>query len=125
MLVKDILKENVITCTKDEKIIDAIKKMYNHNIGSVLIVENEKVIGILTERDIIRLIATGKSLEERIENFMTKNPITIRYDEYIQKAALIMRENNIRHLPVVNKEGKLVGIISVRDLAKYISEIEI
>lgn len=96
--------------------------MANYNVGSVVVLENERIVGILTERDVVKALAKGISLEEKVENVMTKNPITISYNEYINKALFLMSENNIRHLPVVNKEGKLVGMISIRDIAKVRQE---
>lgn len=122
-LVKDIMRQDIlVTASPDTKFIEVIKKMANFNVGSVVILENEKIVGIITERDVVRAIAKGTNLEEKVENVMTKNPITILYSEYINKALYIMSENNIRHLPVVNKEGKLVGMVSIRDIAKVRQE---
>jgi Predicted signal-transduction protein containing cAMP-binding and CBS domains len=122
-LVKDIMRHDIlVTASPDTKLLDAIKKMANYNVGSVVVLENERIVGILTERDVVKALAKGISLEEKVENVMTKNPITISYNEYINKALFLMSENNIRHLPVVNKEGKLVGMISIRDIAKVRQE---
>lgn len=95
--------------------------MAQHNVGSVVVVDdNNRVLGIFTERDLVRVVANSINLNTEIEKVMTKNPITINYDEYVEKAILLMRENNIRHLPVVNKENKFVGMISLRDVSKLI-----
>lgn len=122
-LVKDFMRSDILVTAKpQESIMEAVKKMAKYNVGSVVVTDEEdKVIGILTERDLVRLVATSYDLNSPIEKAMTKNPKTIRYDEYVQKAIITMRENNIRHLPVVNKEGKLVGMISLKDISKLIS----
>jgi Predicted signal-transduction protein containing cAMP-binding and CBS domains len=118
-LVKDIMRHDIlVTASSDTKILEVAKKMSNFNVGSVVILDNEKIVGIVTERDIVRAISKGIGLDEKVSVIMTKNPITILYDEYINKASLIMNENNIRHLPVVNKQGQLVGMLSMRDIAK-------
>jgi CBS domain-containing protein len=119
ILVKEIMRHDIlVTAKSDEKVIDAVEKMAKYKVGSVIIIENGKVLGIITERDIINLVASKKDLNEKLELYMTKNPITIYFDENLEKAIQIMKEKNIRHLPVVNKEGKLIGMISSRDIIR-------
>jgi CBS domain-containing protein len=119
ILVKEIMRHDILVTAKpDEKVIDAVEKMAKYKVGSVIIIENGKVLGIITERDIINLVASKKDLNEKLELYMTKNPITIYFDENLEKAIQIMKEKNIRHLPVVNKEGKLIGMISSRDIIR-------
>jgi CBS domain-containing protein len=119
ILVKEIMRHDILVTAKpDEKVIDAVEKMAKYKVGSVVIIDNGKVLGIITERDIINLVASKKDLNEKLELYMTKNPITIYFDENLEKAIQIMKEKNIRHLPVVNKEGKLIGMISSRDIIR-------
>jgi len=122
-LVKDFMRHDfLVTASPNASIYEAAKKMAQHNVGSVVVVDqNNKIIGIFTERDLVKAVANSIDLNTELEKVMTKNPITIDYDEYIEKAILIMRENNIRHLPVVNKEGKFIGMISLRDLSKMLT----
>lgn len=119
--VKELMipKEKLVKVKPSTTIIEAVKIMYDKGIGSVLVVENEKLVGIFTERDVVKTVATGISLSESLEKVMTKRPITIEENEYLSKASIIMSEKNIRHLPVVDKEGKLIGIISAKDIATY------
>ncbi len=121
--VKDLMRKDIlVTASPEESLFDAVKKMYKNNVGSVVITDKEgKVIGIVTEKDIVRLVASSINFNSRLEEVMVRNPITIHFEEYVHKAFLIMKENNIRHLPVVNKEGKLVGMLSIRDLASLLS----
>ncbi len=119
ILVKDLMRQDILVTAKpEEKVIDAVEKMARNNVGSVVIVDNDKIVGIITERDIINLIASKKDLNEQLKSHMTKNPITIYFDENLEKATLLMKEKNIRHLPVINKEGKLIGMLSSRDIIK-------
>jgi CBS domain-containing protein len=119
ILVKEIMRHDILVTAKpDEKVIDAAEKMAKYKVGSVVIIDDGKVLGIITERDIINLVASKKDLNEKLEFYMTKAPITIYFDENLEKAIQIMKEKNIRHLPVVNKEGKLIGMISSRDIIR-------
>jgi CBS domain-containing protein len=119
ILVKEIMRHDILVTAKpDEKVIDAVEKMAKYKVGSVVIIDDGKVLGIITERDIINFVASKKDLNEKLEFYMTKAPITIYFDENLEKAIQIMKEKNIRHLPVVNKEGKLIGMISSRDIIR-------
>jgi CBS domain-containing protein len=119
ILVKEIMRHDILVTAKpDEKVIDAVEKMAKYKVGSVVIIDDGKVLGIITERDIINLVASKKDLNEKLELYMTKNPVTIYFDESLEKAIQVMKEKNIRHLPVINKEGNLVGMISARDIIK-------
>jgi CBS domain-containing protein len=119
ILVKEIMRYDILVTAKpDEKVIDAVEKMAKYKVGSVVIIDDGKVLGIITERDIINLVASKKDLNEKLEFYMTKAPITIYFDENLEKAIQIMKEKNIRHLPIVNKEGKLIGMISSRDIIR-------
>jgi len=119
ILVKEIMRHDILVTAKpDEKVIDAVEKMAKYKVGSVVIIDDGKVLGIITERDIINLVASKKDLNEKLEFYMTKAPITIYFDENLEKAIQIMKEKNIRHLPIVNKEGKLIGMISSRDIIR-------
>ncbi|ARM74800.1 CBS domain-containing protein [Acidianus manzaensis] len=117
--VSYLISKPVVTINKGTHSIDAAKKMAEHNIGSLIIMDNEKLIGIITERDIIRALGKGISLDLPVEEIgTTKNLITINENDSIYKAAELMAKNNIRHLIVTNNDGKLVGIISIRDLIR-------
>ncbi|HLI46684.1 MAG TPA: CBS domain-containing protein [Geobacterales bacterium] len=122
-LVKDFMRHDIlVTAHPKTSINEAARKMAQFNVGSIVIVdENNKILGIFTERDLVKAVANSINLNTELEKVMTKNPVRISYDEYIEKALLVMRENNVRHLPVVNKEDKFVGMISLRDLTKLIS----
>jgi len=114
--VRDIMKRNVLVLSKDATIKDALDLMIENSAGSVVILDKEKIAGIITERDILsKILNHNKSLDTKIEEVMTKNVITISPDEKVEKAAEIMTENKIKKLPVVESD-KLIGIITLTDI---------
>jgi CBS domain-containing protein len=101
----------------------AIELMAEKNIGGLLITERDKLVGIFTERDYARkLILKGKSSKDTtIGELMTRNPFTVTRDTSIDECMRMMSGKRIRHLPVVEEE-KLIGIISIGDVVRYIIE---
>ncbi|AAY79831.1 CBS domain-containing protein [Sulfolobus acidocaldarius] len=122
-IVKEYMRSPVISVDKKTKISEIAKIMTEKNIGSVIVTENNKPIGIITERDIVRAIGKGKNLESTAEEIMTVSLITIREDSPIAGALSLMRQFNIRHLPVINDKRELVGILSIRDVARAIDNL--
>jgi len=116
--VEDIMSSPPVTVGPMTPIEEVAKIMYENKIGSVLIVgKDEKLEGIVTERDILFAAANnkvGKGLPAYM--IMSENPITATPGTPLIDAIKKMREANIRHLPVVDKEGRPVGIISLRDV---------
>ena len=111
---------DVVTIGPDNTIRDALATLAKHNFGALVVVDDaNKPIGIISERDIVRLAAKNEELFSiPVSEVMTKNVITgIRQDE-LRNVANTMTEKRIRHLPVVDGEGKLIGIISIGDIVK-------
>nr|KJR72549.1 MAG: histidine kinase [Vulcanisaeta sp. AZ3] len=125
MRVKELIKDGIISCRSTDPIKCAVTKMYINNVGSVLIIdENDKPIGIFTERDLVRVIAENISLDAPLLKVMSRRLITATAMESLVSAAMKMVENNIRHLPVV-EEGKAVGMVSIRDLLRTLMSEEL
>jgi len=120
--VEDLMSTPAITIDRDAPLEDAAKLMKENNIGSVIVVSKEgRIEGIITERDLVFAMAEGKvGRKYPIWMFMTENPLTISPGAPITEALKIMRDANIRHLPVVDKEGKPIGMLSIRDLVEAI-----
>jgi CBS domain-containing protein len=109
--------KDVITTTKDATIKECIDILSKRHIGALVIIDQERNIeGIFTERDAIRVVAQNIPLDAAVDKVMTKNVLTITVDSTLQEARTIIRQHGIRHLPVVDGEGKLAGLISVRYL---------
>jgi len=121
--VREYMKSSVITVDKNTILYETAKIMTEKNIGSIIVVENGKPVGIITERDIVRAIGKGKKLDTKAEEFMTASLITIKEDSPVTGALALMRQFNIRHLPVVNDKGELTGIISIRDIARAVDDM--
>jgi CBS domain-containing protein len=118
--VSDIMVKDVVTAKENDKIRDVAIRMYEKKIGSVVVVDDEgKPIGIVTERDMVYVVARALAPDTPVWMVMTEDPIVINENALVTESMEKMRVQNIRHLPVVNAEGKLVGMISFRDIVDF------
>ena len=117
MLVRDAMNPKVIVASKDISIKEAARIMTKFKIGSLIILEDEDITGIITESDIIRkIVATGLDPSNTlVEQTMTKDVITVDSDKDISDAVHMMVEHKIKRLPVLD-DGKLVGILTTTDV---------
>lgn len=117
MKISDIMTKAAVTDRPDDTLASAAAKMWEQQTGSLLVLDDEDLVGIITERDILHAVAGGTDLDAaRISEAMTKDLITVDPGTSLREAARIMAEKWIRHLPVL-QGGKLVGIVSQRDLS--------
>lgn len=120
--VSELVRRAPIMVTPLATVEEAVRLMHREGVGSVVVVSPEgKVLGIFTERDLVRLIGEGKPLTTKIGDVMTRDPVTVYEDDTVTKAAMLMAEKRIRHLPVVDREGRLKGVISARDVASVLA----
>ncbi|MFN3804590.1 MAG: CBS domain-containing protein [Pyrobaculum sp.] len=120
--VSDVMVKNVVTVTKDDRIKDIAAKMYENKVGSVVVVNEEgRPVGIITERDMVYACARSLTPDTPAWMVMTENPIAVNENELITAAIEKMRNLDVRHLPVVDAGGKLVGIISFRDIVDVVA----
>lgn len=124
MKVSDILKakgSNVYSITSGITVYEALKVMGEKNIGALLVIEEERLLGIISERDYARkIILMGKtSHDTMVKEIMTEKVISVTQDDNIEKCMELMSEKHIRHLPVV-KDDKVTGIISITDVVTAI-----
>ena len=105
----------------DDSVFDAIQKLANANIGSLIVVEDDRPIGIFTERDYARnVILKGKSSPTtRVRDIMTTRVVYAQPEQTVEQCMAVMTDKHIRHLPVLRDE-KLIGMISIGDLVKSI-----
>jgi CBS domain-containing protein len=147
MLVKDVMSKNVITISPEDSISDAIEKMAKNNISGLIVVEEEKVVGVISESDVLRVfkseipeISTStnatlsiflilekgiKAINEmkkigklKVKNLMSKRVFYVKPEDTILEAARIMSKKDVRRLPVIDENGKLVGVISRTDILR-------
>jgi CBS domain-containing protein len=116
MKISDIMTEAAVTDRPDDTLAQAARKMWAQQTGSLLVLEGNDLLGIVTERDILKAVATGVPLDTPISDTMSKDLITVDPGTSLREAARVMTEKWIRHLPVLDGD-KLVGIVSQRDLS--------
>jgi len=117
LLVKDVMNKNVVVAKPIVTLREAARVMGEMNMGSLVIMEDEKIVGIVTSTDVLKAIGEGKDPDKvTIGEIATKNVITIQADDPLEKAVDIMVKYKIKKLPVMMNE-KLVGIITVSDIA--------
>jgi CBS domain-containing protein len=122
MLVRDVLSgkgRTVHTCSPDDTLADVVDLLVGHNIGSLVVMQNGEMVGIVTERDILRASAATRGPLEfvRAGQRMTRCPVVVSLNDEVADVICIMTERRIRHLPVVDG-GQLVGLISIGDTVK-------
>jgi CBS domain-containing protein len=122
--IKQLLEKKsseILTIDPNSTVLDAIKSMANNHIGSLIVMQNERLVGIITERDYSRnIVLKGKSsVNTAVKDIMTKNVLCTRPDHTVEEAMALMTDKRVRHLPVV-ENGNVLGIISIGDLVKTI-----
>mgnify|MGYP001770730667 CR=1 FL=1 len=114
--VGKLIKRNLVTIEAGSSIEDAARLMVRENVGLLVVIHGGSMIGVVSERDVVRAIANGVDLKSPVESIATRNVVTINVNEPMHKAAELMHVNNIRHLVVVDNEGRPIGVVSVRDI---------
>jgi len=114
----DVMSTPPITAEETMPIEEVAKKMFENDVSSVMVVDSTgRLVGIVTEKDVVSAVAIGKiGSNLPVARFMKENPITVTPDTPLDEVLEKMRRFNIRHLPVVDKDGKPIGMVSQRDL---------
>ena len=113
-----ITRTPLVTVSTRASVMDAVRTMYGERIGAVAVVDDDRLIGIFSERDLMnRVVLERRNLDStRVGDVMTAPVVTIERAMTADDALKLMDENHIRHLPVINPDGKLAGMLSVRSL---------
>ena len=117
----DLNASEVWTISTEDTVFNAIKKMNDKSIGALPVVENDKLVGIITERDYARkvILENRSSKDTLVKEIMTVRVFHVLPTHKVEECMALMTEHHIRHLPVLN-EGKLCAMISVGDVVKFI-----
>jgi predicted transcriptional regulator len=115
--VRDIMSREVIMSEGEITIKEAVKILHEKHIGSIVIVDHDKrPKGIFTERDAIRCIAVDKPLDTLLIKEMTRNVITVKNDVYLRELRELYSSRGIRHIPVVDEDNHLEGMVNIRTI---------
>ena len=126
--VRDMIRKKgaeVFGVPPEAAVLEALESMAKHNTGALLVMDGDKMVGILSERDCVRKVdLKGKSARDtKVSEIMTKNVITVQCDQTLEECESLMMDKGIRHLPVYDGE-KLAGFLSVRDLLGEMIEMQ-
>ncbi|MBD3218318.1 MAG: CBS domain-containing protein [candidate division Zixibacteria bacterium] len=119
MQTKEIMKEEVRLIHPERTLLEAAKKMQQFDIGALPVVDDGKVVGMITDRDIlVRAVAEGGNPNEtKTADVMTKEVVTAYDDQDVNEAGKLMKENQIRRLVILNRNNEISGMLSLGDLA--------
>ncbi len=122
--VKDVMTKNVVTVNFEESIENVCKIMGEKHIGSVVVVKEGKPAGIFTERDLLsKIILKNVDFKKaRVGEYMSKPLVTVKPETSLREAARIMAQLHVRRLPVVDENGKLIGIFTSADLSAALAK---
>ena len=118
MRLGDLVGDAPYVCGPDTTLVEAAAAMEGSDLGSLAVVEGMELLGLVTERDIRRAVAAGTDLETAVSAVMSDDPDTFDPDLDVWDAATWIAESGYRHLPVVDDDGSLLGVVSIRDLLK-------
>ena len=122
-VIQNKIEQNIFTISPESTVLEAISLMADKGIGALVVTQQEKVVGILSERDYMRKVTLMKrtSEETTVSEIMTAKVLTVTKSTTVEDCLGLMTERHLRHLPVVEND-KLIGLISIGDLVKAVME---
>ena len=125
IFVGQLMSSDLNTVTADTLVEDAARVMLERDVGSVLVVDGDRLEGILTRTDFVRIVAERKPKDETpVSAYMTTDVVTTTVQTPIRDAADVIIEHGFHHLPVVDDQEGVVGIVTTTDLAAYLSSVQ-
>ncbi len=117
--VSSHMSRDLLTVSAGVPITEVAKRMVSRDVGAVMVMEDERLVGILTERDVLRAVAGGLDDTTLVSDCMTRDPDTLESDESTRQAATLMIHGGFRHLPIM-EDDEIVGMLSIRDLMRVV-----
>ena len=121
--IRDVMTTTLLTVEATQTLTAAAAQMHDRGVGGALVLNGERLSGILTERDVLRAVATGEVAGTKVGAWMTHDPETVEPGERPGHAAAIMLHGGFRHLPVLEGDTP-IGIVSIRDLMRVVIDDE-
>ena len=118
-LAREHMSRDLLTVEPGERLGDVAERMVERDVGAALVTEGARLVGILTERDVLRAVAKGIQDDTTVSEWMTRDPETMEPDEPTLHAAVLMIHGGFRHLPLVDGD-EVVGMLSIRDLMRIV-----
>ena len=119
MKAKEIMTANPRCCAPGDSLQDVARSMRECDCGALPVLENDRVIGIVSDRDLaVRGLANGKSFDAKVGDIITRDPRTGSVNDDVREIERIMADNQVRRVPIVDGDGRCVGIIAQADLAR-------
>jgi CBS domain-containing protein len=113
--IADIMRTDFIEVAPEDTLGEVAERMTEKNVGAVVVKDHGTLIGILTERDLLKAMAARvHSSEARVRQWMTADPVTASSDTDVEDASRVMLEHGFRHLPVLDEDGQVAGVVSLR-----------
>lgn len=123
MNLGEIFRSNVVTVAPDDTMIDAMRLMQQHCVGAVVVVEDDEVVGMLTDRDVALAVVLGTATpDSAVRETMTRDVATIWQDQGIFDATQTMQGRHVRRLPIVSRQNELTGMVTFDDIVALLSK---
>ena len=118
-VARNHMSRDLLSVASGDALGDVAQRMVDRDVGAVLVMEGEELIGILTERDVLRAVAAGIEDQTVVSDWMTRDPETMSPDDTTEHAAVLMIHGGFRHMPLVEGD-RVVGMLSIRDLMRVV-----
>lgn len=124
MMVQDLITRSPATVDQTSPVADAARVMRERDVGSVVVVEDGEIVGILTDRDIVmRLAVDDEAWGSSVESVMTVVPVCVRGEVDVEQCIERMEEHGVRRVPVLSEDGALLGVVSLDDILMHIGRL--
>jgi CBS domain-containing protein len=118
-VARNHMSRDLLTVASGDRLREVTQRMVDRDVGAVLVMEDDSLVGILTERDVLRAVAAGIQDDTLVSDHMTRDPETMSPDDTTEHAAVLMIHGGFRHMPLVEGD-QVVGVLSIRDLMKVV-----